>query len=282
MRSNKKYICLIFFTGIIILFNGCKTSRQPSSSVTLAKMNKTERIESIKHQSISFKTLSSSLRFSMKPGVNKNTTTVNAQLRIIKDRAIQLSLRIPFLGSEVARLTVTPEQITIIDRMNRRYVSENIQSLKKITDFDFDFYSLQALFTNQLFVAGKQYVPQDNYNNFNWSEDDFFVKLNNKDSQGINYIFTSDFTNRIIRTEMYKNKEEANLNWLYSDFGSASNNSLFPMKMIMELTAPKDIMTLNLTFNSVDIDTVFELDTSIPNNFQPVALEQIIKLIQSL
>jgi len=281
MRSNIKYINLLFFAGIIILFNGCKTSRQTVSSVALSKMNKIERIESIKYQAISFNTLSSPMRFSMKPGIDKSTTTVNAQLRIIKDKALQLSLRMPFIGTEVARLNITPEQIIIIDRMNRRYVSEKIQSVKKISGFDFDFYSFQALITNQLFVAGKQSIPQDYYNTFDWTEDDFFVKLNNKDSQGINYIFTSDFTNRIIQTEMYKNKEEVNLNWLYSDFGQTSNNRLFPMKMTMEITIPKDIFTLNLTFNNVDIDTAFEIDSSIPNNYQQIALEQIVKLIQS-
>ena len=80
---------------------------------------------------------------------------------------------------------------------------------------------------------------------------------------------------------MYKDKEEVNMSWLYKDFGLASNNRLFPMKMEMELTVPEDLITLNLTFNNVDIDTDFKLDTTIPNNFQPIGIEQIIKLIQS-
>ena len=281
MKSNKKIFSLLFLAGIIILFNACKTSRQTTASVALTKMNNLERIESIKYQATSFNTLSSSLRFSMKPGTDKSATSANAQLRIIKDKAIQLSVRMPILG-EVARIAITPEQILFINRLQRQYVSENIQSLKKITEFDFDFYSLQALLTNQLFIAGKQSVFQDNYSNFILSEDEFFVKLNNKDSQGINYIFTSDFTNRIIKTEMYKNKDEANLNWVYNDFGLTSNNRLFPMKMTMEVTVPKNVMTLDMTFNNVDIDAAFEIDTSIPNNYQPVALEQIIKLLQSL
>ena len=281
MKRNKSYCYPLFLAGIIILFSGCKTSRT-TTSVALSKMSKDERIESIKYQAIPFNTLSSSLRFSLKPGTKKNTISANAQLRIIKDKIIQLSLRIPILGTEVARLSITPEQIIIIDRNNRRYVSESMQRFKEMTSFDFDFYSLQALFTNQLFIAGKSSISSEDYNTFSWNEDEFLFKLNNTDSQGIHYDFTGDFTNRIIQTEMYKNKKEANLNWLYNDFGLASNNRLFPMKMAMELTLPNDLINLNLTFNSVNIDTDFELDISIPNRFQPIEIEQIIKLIQSL
>jgi len=281
MKRCKKFGYFLLFAGIILFFNGCKTSRS-TTSIALSKMGKEERIESIQYQSIPFNTLSSSLRFSIKPGMKKNATTVNAQLRIIKDQIIQLSLRIPFLGTEVARISITPEQVIIIDRFNKRYVSESMQTLKERTSFDFDFYSLQALFTNQLFIAGKSSISLNDYNSFNWDEDKFLVKLNNTDNQGIHYNFVSDFTNRIIQTEMYKNKEDANVNWSYKDFGLASNNRLFPMKMTMELTVPNDLVTMNLTFNAVDIDADFKLDTTIPDSYQPMEIEQIIKLIHSI
>ena len=280
MNQNRKYSCSLFWVGIIVLFSSCKTTH-PTSSVTLSKMRKEERIEFIQYQAISYNTLSSSLRFSIKPGLKKNTTSANAQLRIIKDKIIQLSLRIPILGTELARISIMPDQIIIIDRSGKRYVSESIQKLQQISKFDFDFYSLQALLTNQLFIVGKPSIASENYNTFNWSEDEFFVKLSNTDNQGIHYDFFSDYSNRIIQTKMYKDKNEVNMNWLYNDFGLASNNQLFPMKMTMELTVPNDLTTLNLTFNNVAIDTGFELDTKIPDRYQAVEIEQIIKLIQS-
>jgi hypothetical protein len=279
MKRNKRYLILLAAT--ILLFSGCKTSRQ-TSSVVLTKMGKAERIESIQQQSIPFNTLSSSLRFSFRSEKKKTTTSANAQLRIIKDKIIQLSVRVPVLGTEVARISITPEQVIVIDRFNRRYVSQSIHAFRKITSFDFDFYNLQALFTNQLFIAGKSAILPEDYSAFNWSENQYLSKLNSVDSQGINYDFTSDFTHRIIQTEMYKDKKDVNLDWSYKDFGLTSNNRLFPMKMTMDLTVPDDQVTLNLIFNNVDIDTGFELDTSIPNRYQPVEMEQIIKLIRSL
>ena len=280
MTKNRVFTYLLFGAGLLIFFNGCKTPRQ-TAAVALTKMRKEERIQSIQHQALPFNTLSASLRFSIKSEIKKNTTSANAQLRIIKDKAIQLSLRVPFIGIELARVSLTPEQIIFIDRNSRLYASESVQTVQKMASFNFDFYSLQALFTNQLFIAGKSSVTIDDYNVFNWSENDYLSLLNNTDSQGIHYNFISDFTNRIIQTEIYKNKKDINLNCLYRDFGPASNNSSFPMRMTVELTVPDDLITLNMTFNNVDIDTRFDIDTAIPDRFQKVEIEQIIKLIQS-
>jgi len=281
MKQNRKQTFVFFLVGIIILLSGCKTTRQ-AATLTLSKTNKEGRIESIQNQSISFNTLSSPMRFSIQTKKQNNTTSANAQLRIIKDQIIQLSVRIPLLGTEVARISIMPDQIIIIDRINKRYVSEPIQKLKEITAFDFDFYSLQALFTNQLFIAGKPAITPADYKTFQWSENQFLSKLNNTDTQGINYDFVSDYSNRIIQTEMYKDKAKANLNWQYKNFGLASNNRMFPMQMTMALTVPNDLITLNLALNSVDIDTDFKLDTTIPKGYQYVEIEQIIQLIQLL
>jgi len=280
MNRIKKYGRLFLLTGMIVFFIGCKTTRQ-TAAIALSEAGKEKRIESIQYQEIPFRTLSSSLRFSIKPGLKKNTTSTNAQLRIIKDQIIRLSIRMPILGTEIARISITPEQIIILDRTNRRYVAESMQTIKEKTAFDLDFYSLQALITNRLFIPGKSSFTREDYNSFKWSEDKYFIRLNNIDNQGINYDFTGDYTNRIIQTEMYKDKKETHLNWVYKDFGLASNNRLFPLRMTMELTVPNDLITLNLTFNNVDIDTDFEVDTTIPGNYQPVTIEQIIKFIQS-
>jgi len=280
MRLINKYTYLFIIVVIAVFFNSCRTSRQPAT-VALTRMSKEERIESIQQQAIAYNTFSSSLRFTIKQQAKKSSTTANAQIRIVKDQIIQISLRVPILGIEAFRISMTPEQIIILDRQNRRYFSESVKTVAKEASFDFDFYSIQALFSNQLFIAGKSAISKDDYKKISLSEDNYFTKMNIIDNQGIHYDFKSDYTDRILQTEMYENKKEVNLNWTYGDFGLASNNRLFPMKMTMELTVPDDLITLSLSLNNVNIDTDFSIDTSIPNNYQPIEMEQIIKLIQS-
>jgi hypothetical protein len=240
-----------------------------------------ERVGLIVSQSIPYKTFSSNLRFGIKLGVDRESITTDAQLRIVKDKMIQLSLRIPILGTEAARINISPDQILIIDRMNKIYFAESMKNLKKHFPFDFDYYSMQSLFTNQLFIAGKQEVTPDDYADFDHWEDEFSAVLSRQDSRGIVYDFTGDYSHHILKTAVYKNNKAVNMNWDYADFGRTSNNRLFPMKMSMALTVPNNLISMNLNFSSVDIDAAFELKTDIPSKYKQIDINQVIKLIRS-
>jgi hypothetical protein len=278
MKHKNKLPILILLLGILLLLDACKTSRQPEQ-ITLSSKTKEERIKSLQYQSVQYNTFASTLRFSFKAGNKNKNTSADAQLKIIKDKIIQLSLR--FLGFEVARISITPEQILIIDRTNKQYFSESTDLLQTIAPFDFNFYSLQALFTNQLFIAGKQTFDVDDYPAFQLVEDDFSMTLSNSDSRETHYEFMSDYTNRILKTEVYKNRETLDMVWTYQNFDLTSNNKLFPMKMHLDMTSPNDLVTMDLLFSKVDIDTDFDLETNIPNKYRQLSLEQVLKLIQS-
>ena len=280
MNSKNIFFLLAMSLGIVILLSSCKTTRQ-SQQIALTKQTAVERVEMILNQETPYNTLSGNLRFSIKPGKDRGNTTTNAQLRIIKNEMIQLSLLIPFIGTEAARINISPEQIIIVDRINRVYLAESMQNLKKQFPFDFDFYSLQSLFANQLFIAGKQELTRNDYILFDYRENEFFATLSKKDSRGIIYDFTSDYSRRIQKTEIYNNTRDVNLNWDYSDFGRTSNNRLFPMKMNVTLTIPDDLITMNLNFTNVDIDTRFDLKADIPSKYTQIGMEQVIRIIQS-
>ena len=280
MKRQNKYIALGLFLGIAILVSSCKTSHK-IQSIALTAHSAEERIGLIQGQALPYKTFSGNLRFGIKPGMNHGNMTTDAQLKIVKNEMIQLSLRIPVLGSEAARINISPQQIVIVDRIHKMYFVESMENLKKHFPFDFDFYSLQSLFTNQLFIAGKQELTPYDCTSFNYREDEFSATLNQKDSRGIVYDFTSDYSHRILKTEVYKSDKAVDMNWDYSDFGRTSGNRLFPMKMNMTLTIPNDLVSMNLNFVSVDVDAPFELKADIPQKYKQIDLDQAIKLIQS-
>ena len=280
MKRKNKYITWVLCLGLAAFASSCRTSRQVQP-VALTEHTVEERVGLIVNRSIPYRTFSSSLRFGFKPGVNRDGITVDAQLRILKDEMIQLSLRIPILGTEAARINISPDKILIVDRMNKMYFTESMENLKKHLPFDFDYYSLQSLFTNRLFIAGKQEVTPGDYASFDYREDEFSAVLSWQDSRGIVYGFTGDYSHRILKTEVYKTGKAVNMQWDYADFRQTSGNRLFPMKMSMALTVPDNLISMNLNFSSVDIDTAFELKMDIPSKYKPIDINQIIKLIQS-
>lgn len=79
-------------------------------------------------------------------------------MKMVKDSAFQLSVQ-PFLGIEIFRIELSRDTIKVVDRMNKRYMIENYSNLQGQTPIEFNFYNLQALFTNHLFIPGSRAFP---------------------------------------------------------------------------------------------------------------------------
>jgi len=57
--------------------------------------------------------------------------TINGTMKLRKDSIVQVSLLMPILRTEVARVEVTPSQVLIVDRMNHRYCRTTREQLGK-------------------------------------------------------------------------------------------------------------------------------------------------------
>jgi hypothetical protein len=273
MKQMNKYIAFGLFMGIALLISSCKTTRR-TSQVALTKYSVEERAGMIQSHALPYNTFSGNLRFGVKQG-NRESISTNAQLKIVKDEMIQLSLRVPVLGIEAAKINISPHQTLVIDRINKAYFTETMGTGV------FDFYSLQSLFTNHLFIAGKQEITPDDYASFNYREDEFSATLNRIDNCGIAYNFTSDNSHRILNTEIYTYNKEVDMNWNYADFGQTSINHTFPMKMNMLLATPNDSISMHLNFSNIDIDAPLKLNADIPEKYKQIEWEQAVRLIKS-
>lgn len=277
MKNSLRYSIMM----LCIFAVSCKTGKE-TATVALSTMTKEERLSSILRSGVPYHHLSSNLKLSIRTGKKNQTTSVDAQLRIIKEEAIQLSLRIPLLGSEAFRIVITPDKILIIDRINKHYLWENLQDIQSQLPFDFDYYSLEALLTNRLFITGKKDISPSDYPAFQIQEDKFQVTLSCTDRQNITYNFTSDYSNRIQAIRMERKQGESHLQGTYTDWGLTSNKRTFPMTMDWQLNTPEEIHKVNFTHKFVDVDTDFSIDTTIPNKYRQVTLLQVISLIKSL
>lgn len=71
--------------------------------------------------------------------------TVNGTMKLKAGERMQLSLLMPILRSEVARIDVTPEEVILVDRMGKRYVQASRQELKGILPKKATFQHLEKL-----------------------------------------------------------------------------------------------------------------------------------------
>lgn len=79
----------------------------------------------------------------------------NGAITMIKDSILIVSVQ-PILGIELLRMEATKKDVTIIDKMNRRYDVLTYAQLAKQVGIAFAFDDVQAIVMDHLFVAGKK------------------------------------------------------------------------------------------------------------------------------
>ena len=147
----RERVSLAFILLIILFLSGCKTSKKVGTVASGSAKAHNEFFESMEEHSFQFNTMTARLNAELKTA--KNNMSSRVDLKMVRDSAFQLSVQ-PFLGIEVFRAEFTVDSIKVVDRMNKRYVAERYADLKGQTPIEFNFYNLQALFTNHIFLPG--------------------------------------------------------------------------------------------------------------------------------
>ena len=200
--------------------------------------------------------------------------------KMVRDSAFQLSVQ-PFLGIEVFRAEFTVDSIKVVDRMNKRYVAERYADLKGQTPIEFNFYNLQALFTNHIFLPGKQEIDPKQYKRFKLNQEGSTAEIKVKDTMGLLYTFFADGEEKLLSTYITDPSEQYALQWDYSDFRVAEGQP-FPMLMDVQVLANGSSQGgIAFRFSRIQTNVPVNLDFSIPAKYKRITFAQIIKSISN-
>ncbi len=149
-----------------------QTTAPTQSSVQKQKL---QFVQKVSDQSLYQKNLVSDLSFTLNTG--SRNISVPGILHMRRDEVIRIQLLIPLIRSEVGRIEFTKDYVLFIDRMHKQYVKASYNDVAFLKDNGINFYSLQALFWNQLFIPGQQRVGESQLSMF--SVDLAAVQANN-------------------------------------------------------------------------------------------------------
>lgn len=133
---------VIVLTGLALIASGlqsCKSHRHLTRSVSkpIEKLNADESVivfERLQTQVNDFSNLQVRGKAQL-TWQGKDQQEVNVQIRMIKGKAIWISAT-AFLGTEVGRLLITPEQVQIMNRMEGTFARIPFSDLLNSLDFD--------------------------------------------------------------------------------------------------------------------------------------------------
>ena len=216
--------------------------------------------------------------------------TVPGSLHMRKDEVIRIQLFIPILGTEVGRLEFTPNYVLIIDRLHKEYIKADYTQVDFLKKQGINFYSLQALFWNQLLVPGVQKVSESDLKKFDANLDEtgenvpISIKYGN-----MSYIWkASRSSGRITEANvMYKDSRSgaSTANIQYANFKNVGVK-LFPASQHLTLSATVDgkhrEIKMNMEMNDVKTDSNWNAQSEISSKYKQVSPEDVLGKLMNM
>lgn len=278
MHSSHYRHILIFCLLSAVAFTACKPKQKIVYSTSpVEEKAHHELFSDIIASEFPYRTLSAKLNMGMTSGTKSLSSRAN--IRIVKDEALQISIQ-PLFGVEMFRLYINPDTVFLLDRMNKRYVLESIVSLKERYPVGFDYYTMQSLFTNALFVSGKGKIDASDYQAFNYDRaSDQSYRITGQDAEsGIDYSFTVNGDDRITFSHLMQPEKKYYIQWGYHNF-AVLNNLTFPHKMNVTLSSASRKIDAEMVFSDVVTDDSIQLSLNVPSNYTKTSIDEILKVL---
>lgn len=221
---------------------------------------------------------------------NGKEISVPGKLSMRKNEVIRIQLFIPVLGSEVGRLEFTPNYVLIIDRLHKEYIKADYTQVDFLKKQGVNFYSLQALFWNQLLVPGTKSVAESDLRKFTAHLDTVGDELPVTIQYGnMSYAWTANrSTGRISETNVvYSDKTtgKSKLSMKYSDFKSVGVKQ-FPATLRLTLSGKvnnkQQEVKMNMEMDHVKTDDKWEAQTEVSSKYKQVQPQDVLGKLMNM
>lgn len=270
--------------AIPLCFGSCATKKNVTttpSQVTPEQLEQQNFLQKVSDNAQVTKFITSKVKFQVKLGAQELTLTGN--LRMKRDDVIQMQL-MAFGFVEAARLEFTTSYVLIVDRINKQYLKVPYNQLDFMRNSGLNFYSLQALFWNELFQPDHTKIDNDALAAFETEEDgDNVIITYAKDKLSYKWLAGRKTGQINIVNVLYKDKFHGNtqLNWDYQDF-KAMGTKQFPTTNAITFTTPEKELKMNVVLNYLKNDTDWDTRTKVSDKYREVSVDEILRRFMAL
>lgn len=262
----------LFF--IALLFAGCKSTKDVVSSEPTSK--EVSYIRQMTQKNFSAPTLTAKAEVELI--LDSKNVALNGNLRMKRDDVVQLSLT--FFGIEVVRMEFTPEEVLVIDRANKRYLRAQYNDVQFLQQAGLDFYALQALFWNEVFVPGTTDAGQ-HLSEFNVQKagDETILLLSSKPK--LNYEFrTETKVSHLTRTTVTPKQGGNGVYCAYDNFKTLEKSD-FPTLISLGFSGQQNI-GLTLKLSKLNSGDTFSTRTEVSSRYKALSAEDLFGALSKL
>lgn len=245
-------------------------------------------VQKVSDQKVYAKNIVGSLSFSAT--MDGKTVNVPGSLHMRRDKVIRLQLFIPYIGTEVGRLEFTPDYVMVVDRLHKQYVKGDYNQLDFLRNNGLNFYSLQALFWNQLLLPGTDRVAEGDLAKFVVNLDGTGQNVPISVRNGnMSFAWQADRNSGRIGEAVVKYSDAAQgtstLTWDYSDF-KALGVKTFPATQVFSFTtqATKQAhkATVKLALDELKTSDDWEETTTLSSKYKKVEASDVLGKLLAL
>ena len=240
-------------------------------------------LDKVSNNAQTTKFITSKVKFTVEMG-NQNLS-LTGNMRMKRDDVIRLQL-MAFGFVEAARIEFTKDYVLVMDRINKQYLKAPYRQIDFLRNSGLNFYSLQALFWDELFQPNRTTLNADDIAKFKTTVDKDDVIISLEDGK-IDYSWLASGNDGIIQMAniLYKDRFNGNtqLNWDYVKFEALESTSKqFPTDMNILLTTPKSEVKLGIKLNYVGHESDWEPRTEVSNKYREVSIDEILRRFMAL
>jgi len=200
------------------------------------------------------------IRASAKYKHEDDSQSVSAEVKLIKDEKILVSIRV--LGITMAKALITPNEVKYYEKINGTYFEGNYEVLSQWLGTDLDFNKIQNMLIGQ---------PIDDLTkgNYLFTETDRLYKLNAvEDKTEKSFFFEADHF-LLKKQEITQLEKERSFEVNYPNFIEFASG-IFPGSLTINAFQKKGKTTILIDYNSITFDEELSFPYSVPDGYDRI------------
>ncbi len=251
---------LIFISAVLIV-SGCKTAQAVRESRATEALPAKEIAARHVANAKDYKTLyiKSSARFQD----DKQTQNVTAEIRILKDEKILVSVR--FLGITMAKALITPDKVRYYEKINSEYFEGDYTTLSRWLGTDLDFTRVQNMLTG---------LAMDDLSRggFESTIEDKLYKLTQTQNGTTKAFFFEAGRFLIKRQQIDQPAQDRSLLVTYPAH-TPHQKAVLPASIQIEANQKKGKTTIGIAYDSVTFDEDLTFPYSVPEGYERIFID---------
>jgi len=227
------------------------------------------------------KNIVASMTFNIQMG--DKDISVPGSIHMRKNEVIRLQLFVPLLGSEVGRMEFTPNEVLVVDRMHKEYIRAGYDDLDFLSRNGLNFYTLQALFWNELLVPGAKDVTLSDYDKFAVGQPNGTVLPLTLTNNSMTYTWNANRESGLIESVSVKYVSQkhgnSSLLWRYSDFKTVGTK-MFPathnIKFATTASKKAKNMSVAMEMEKIKNDEKWDAKTTVSSKYKQVEPKDVL------